>query len=694
LISFKPKYFIFFLIIYSNISAQSIFEYQNPFYTPESINSIQFVNQTGWAVGNNGLILKTSNGGQNFSQQSSSSKSNFNKVFILDSLTTYVLDDSARILKTSNSGNYWTQISAFNTPINDIHFINQNTGFLTSEFQIGITSNGGVNWSFVSPDNSSPYNFFDISFINALTGFVSALNLTTNYSYIFKTTNAGNNWSWYNTTIDAFEINKIYFLNSQTGWCAGSRFNYLYAMKTNNGGVNWAESYSLNNSLKPDNIYFADINTGYITTPLKIFKSTNGGSNWSTLITGGAFQSSYFLNSTSFYLADNYSRIFKTTNSGNSFDTLLGKQNSLLVKIQSIDGNKLWSSGLNSSNWKSTNGGVNWLFDTYSNSLNIKYASFTDVNTGIAVAGRGSVLKTTNFGVNWNSAFDYSGEVFSFSYLNSQIIWAFADQFIFKTTNGGLNWNSFGNQNIINKATFYDEQNGYGFNNGYLYKTSNSGVNWYQTSVETILDYSFINAQTGWTISGVDTTTVVRKTTNGGTNWTQLSVIYGYINSIKFINQSIGYLLSYNKLYRTTNGGNTWKFIPISNSLRIFSMDIIDPNTGWLCGDNSLIIKLINGSAIFVNSETEMNPGFQLYQNYPNPFNSSTSIRFTIKFQSHTSLKVYDIQGREVAVLVNQSLTPNTYSIKFNYENLPSGIYFYTLTTNAKTITKKLLLLK
>ncbi len=680
--------------MFSNISAQTIFEYQNPYYTPESINSIQFVSRTGWAVGNDGLILKTLNGGLNFAQQSSFSKANFKKVFILDSLTSYVLDDSSRIFKTLNGGNNWTLFSEFNSPINDIHFINQNSGFITSEFQIGITSNGGVNWSFVSPDNSSPYNFIEISFINAQTGYVSALNLTTNYSYIFKTINGGVNWTWYNTTVDAFEINNMHFLNSQTGWCAGSRFEYLYAMKTSNGGVNWTESYSLNNSLKPNNIYFSDINTGYITSPMKIFKSTNGGVNWSTIITGAAFQSSYFINGSSFYLADNYSRIFKTTNSGSTFDTLLGKQNSLLLKIQSIDANKLWSNGLNYSNWKSTNGGTNWVFDNTATALNIKHTEYADVNTGFAIAGRGSLYKTTNFGVNWNHLLDHSGEILSLNILNSRIVWAFADNSIFKTTNYGLNWTTFGNPNGINKAKFFDEQNGYGYNNSYLYKTSNSGVNWNQASVEIILDYSFINAQTGWTISGVDTTTVLRQTINGGLNWTQLSTINGNINSIKFVNQNIGYLLSYDKLYRTTNGGINWKFIPISKSLRIFSMDIIDPNTGWLCGDNSVIIKLINGSAIFVNSETELNPGFQLYQNYPNPFNSSTNISFTISVQSQTSLKVYDIQGREVAVLVNQSLTPNTYTIKFNYANLPSGIYFYTLTTDSKSITKKLLLLK
>ncbi|MCX6158134.1 MAG: YCF48-related protein [Ignavibacteriae bacterium] len=694
MISFNLKYLIILLIIYTDISAQNVFEYQNPYYSPESINSIKFVNQTGWAAGNNGLILNTTNGGLNFSQQYSPSKANFKKVFILDSLTSYTLDDSSRIYKTSNGGTDWIFNSSFNFLINDVYFLNQSTGFEAAETGIGITSNGGANWSFVSPDNSSVYNYFKVSFVNSQTGFVSALNLTNNYSYIFKTTNAGNNWTWYNTTIDAFEINSMCFLNPQTGWCAGSRFEYLYAMKTSNGGINWTESHSSVSSQKPDNIYFGDVNTGYITTPYRIIKSTNGGSNWFTHITGGEYQSSYFMNNSSYYLADNHSRIFKTTDAGNTFDTLLGKHNSSLLKIQSIDGNKLWSSGLNSYNWKTTNGGANWVFDNLSTLLNIHYTTFTDVNTGFALAGRGSVYKTTNFGNNWTSSFEYASEVFSFCYLNSQTLWAFADQSIFKTTNSGVNWITFTNPGNITKAVFFDEQNGFGSNSSYLFRTSNSGVNWTQSSQDLINDYSFINAQTGWTTSGADTMTVIRRTTNGGLNWTQLSVIVANINSIRFMNQSTGYLLAYDKLYRTTNGGITWKYVYISNSLRIFAMDLSDASTGWLCGDNSLIIKLVNGSAISVNNDNNVQSGFQLFQNYPNPFNSSTNIKFVIAKQSLTTLKIYNVQGREVAELTNGTLSPGTYTIRFNYANLPSGVYFYTLTTDSKSITKKLLLLK
>lgn len=80
--------------------------------------------------------------------------------------------------------------------------------------------------------------------------------------------------------------------------------------------------------------------------------------------------------------------------------------------------------------------------------------------------------------------------------------------------------------------------------------------------------------------------------------------------------------------------------------------------------------------------------------NYPNPFNPTTKISFAIPQDSYISLKVFDILGREVAVLVNRVFLAGRYELDFNASNLPSGTYIYSLRTDNKTITKKMLLVK
>jgi hypothetical protein len=104
-------------------------------------------------------------------------------------------------------------------------------------------------------------------------------------------------------------------------------------------------------------------------------------------------------------------------------------------------------------------------------------------------------------------------------------------------------------------------------------------------------------------------------------------------------------------------------------------------------------------------SEIEDNPNkdnmilqsFILRQNYPNPFNPSTSIRFTIPIgisNSMTSLKVYDILGKQVTTLVNDKLPEGEYEFTFDAATLSSGIYFYQLITGNNMLTKKMVLIK
>ncbi|NWG27485.1 MAG: T9SS type A sorting domain-containing protein [Ignavibacteriaceae bacterium] len=85
---------------------------------------------------------------------------------------------------------------------------------------------------------------------------------------------------------------------------------------------------------------------------------------------------------------------------------------------------------------------------------------------------------------------------------------------------------------------------------------------------------------------------------------------------------------------------------------------------------------------------------YSLSQNYPNPFNPTTTINYSIKTTGLVTLKVYDMLGVEVASLVNENQEAGNYSVTFNASELPSGIYFYTLTSGNFIVTKKLILLR
>jgi hypothetical protein len=109
--------------------------------------------------------------------------------------------------------------------------------------------------------------------------------------------------------------------------------------------------------------------------------------------------------------------------------------------------------------------------------------------------------------------------------------------------------------------------------------------------------------------------------------------------------------------------------------------------------DYSSVVSITFGQFSKTNAFVT-NYEYVLCQNYPNPFNPTTYINYSIKATGLVTLKVYDMLGTEVASLVNEIKEAGNYSVTFNAENLPSGIYFYTLTSGAFRETKKLNLLK
>lgn len=83
-----------------------------------------------------------------------------------------------------------------------------------------------------------------------------------------------------------------------------------------------------------------------------------------------------------------------------------------------------------------------------------------------------------------------------------------------------------------------------------------------------------------------------------------------------------------------------------------------------------------------------------MIQNYPNPFNPATTIKYSIPELSFVILKVYDVLGNEIAILVNEEKSMGIYVVEFDATNYNSGVYFYRLQTSNFTQTKKMSLMK
>jgi photosystem II stability/assembly factor-like uncharacterized protein len=391
-----------------------------------------------------------------------------------------------------------------------------------------------------------------------------------------------------------------------------------------------------------------------------------------------------------------FNSIFKTENGGQSWSEFI--RPSYCEVISMIDKDKIWFTNFESAEiWATTNGGNTWVLQFYNPELTqfMNYIEMFDSLNGVAMGDAPAndkpalFLRTTDGGENWISMNSdeliglLSGDLWrrvDFVNINVGYFYSTGDslQKLYKTTNGGNDWTVMADTFACRTIKFYDENLGiiYGAHLvdsvcvPQMYRTKDGGQNWeYINTVSSAfcMDIEFIPNRPSdvWLIAG-NRAFFSRDT---GNVWTaelyiqELDYYYGF-RDIVFADENTGWLLGItpdpvsNRLYRTTNGG-----------------------FGGL-----VEIKEDN----YINLPTE----YSLSQNYPNPFNSTTTINYSIESQGLVTLKVYDLLGVEVISLVIEEQEAGNYSVEFNATELPSGIYFYTLTSGNFMATKKLILLK
>ncbi len=135
-------------------------------------------------------------------------------------------------------------------------------------------------------------------------------------------------------------------------------------------------------------------------------------------------------------------------------------------------------------------------------------------------------------------------------------------------------------------------------------------------------------------------------------------------------------------------------FDEVENSV-VHSVYVDKLNNKWFGFSNGYIVKYTGDFPSGIDEENDIIVSdFKLDQNYPNPFNPSTTISYQIPQQEFVTIKVYDILGNEIVVLVNEEKPVGTFEIEFKASALPSGVYFYQLKAGEYIETKKMILLK
>ncbi len=246
-------------------------------------------NNTFYVTATTGTLVKTIDGGANFTVLTTNTQNNLNSVFFITPQIGWISGQGGTVLKTINAGTTWTaQNLNTQTFIYQVFFIDQNIGWAVGAGEkVFATTNGGTTWTPQTANLNGFYNFQDVNFINANEGWLIGNNGGTG-NVMFKTTNGGATWTNVYTNIGNPQ-NEIQFFDSNLGYSAFvSNTNSSTGIRTTtNGGTSWTVLPVPATNSNFNSIFFLNQNLGFSVGDagkiIKIQNSTGLNSQRSTI---------------------------------------------------------------------------------------------------------------------------------------------------------------------------------------------------------------------------------------------------------------------------------------------------------------------------------------------------------------------------------------------------------------------------
>ncbi len=683
-------------------------------------------NNIGWTVGFNGLIAKTTNGGELWFSQSNTSITNktLYGVWAIDANNVFVVGNDNTLIKSTDGGSTWTMLPAIFSSLTDyrrIFFLDNMNGYLVGErSSIAKTTDGGATWSIVNGPAGTVV-LWGVDFNSAGTIGVACGGS----GKVYRSTNSGSSWSEVSvitsTTVTFYSVE---FGSDDAVYLSGSRG---YLMKSTDAGATftYAGYRFVDQTLK--DVSFADNNNGYIvgtlgllarstdggltftqqsstwtgdineiSAPLAqvafaacddgmVLRTTNGGTTWdllnTALGTGVELLGIDFLTNTTGYVAGSNGKVVKTTDAGNTWIDVSIPTTSLLWDMDFVDQNIGWVVGTGEKIFGTKDGGVTWLEQYSGGGLGSYGVSFIDAMHGIVSGTGGNTYYTDDGGSTWNSAITPPGNtVWGIHYV--------------ETANGTLALTACAS--------------------GYVYKSEDGGRTWTlepRFTINTFSDVAFSDAANAWFVGNSG---IILKYTNPDNIPVELSSFTASLNGNDIIlnwttateTNNKGFEVERSRNQEIKNKNEEWERLLFlegnGTATQPTSYTYTDKNLKP--GSYRYRLKQIDfdGTTKYLELtdavKVEMPAEFSLGQNYPNPFNPATKITFTIPVKSIVTLKIFDALGSEVLTLVNGEYEPGYYEIEFSAAggvyNIASGIYFYKLTAGNFTDTKKMVVTK
>ncbi len=522
----------------------------------EQLYDVFFLNENeGWAVGNSGIVARTSNGGEDWDIL------NYN--------------------------------SSFNVLLKSVVFINSNLGFACGQYGVYKTTDGGLNW--VETYYNSTYSFNDITYTGSTLYAVGTKGSTV------RSVNLGDKWTLKLLATSTNE--KVRFINDSVGWVA-NWFNTFY---TNDAGKNWYALPTPNASAKQGAMFFTDENNGWVGNGEgQIHRTPSSGCSKVRANLGATTQSvcanSFILRTdtipvnypTYFWTPDNYTGAnLNVTSTGTykvKITNICGRSDSSAQTTVTLKPKPTVYAG------RDTGILVSQSFDMLaeSNGDQFVWSPSDDLDnknlltpryTPLAEGTFTKIITATNTTSTCSNTDTIKIDVFSYD--NLPYGW-----FRQKAPSTSPTYNEF-------LDIYFVGDTGYAITSTKLYTSPDGGQSWVlfvganiPTSPKKI---QFIDANNGYILGS----TSISKTTNGGTSWTSIALPAGSFNDMFFISTAAGWIVGEGGVIaKTTNSASTWVSTNLSNTeINIKAVHFETTSIGYACGSPDIFMKTADGGA-------------------------------------------------------------------------------------------------
>ena len=560
------RFLILFTLFLINSPAFGQWKWVHPGPQGNTIHKLVFAGTSnGWAAGENGTLIRTTNGGTSWSPLFSGSFENLLELDFADSLNG-ILCSGPDILVTNDGGRSWDLTYRFpGFTIDALKVLNTDTAFVGISNGIGKlywTSDGGQTWSELL--GNLPGAILDIDMRPAGNGILSGTG-----GMVMKTVNYGQTWTavTMNTTDDLFDAsmptNQNIFIASSSEIHISGNGGTSFSATPNPGGTLGSDLLSIDFGNASNGV--AGCRNGYV------FHTTNGGTSWNQNFTDSwvDVHAVDAASSTTFFAAGSGGALYKSSNTGTSWNNLGTRIADLpLYAVDAFNSTVVYTCGAGGTILKSTNGGAGWVAqNSNAGGEDLRGIRFSSSTTGLAVGTNGTIVRTTDGGTTWNFIFSNIGESLYGVDRNSAGNWyVCGDDAKLATSPNGNIWTDLptgftgSGYNFRLIQCFGTDTLVISTDQPYLLTSFDAGATWNLVGNGSSFESTsmhFRNSNVGYIGTSIGE---VYQTTDGGQTWNLLyqTLSSGPVDCIAFSDNNNGWFTTLNETYRTADGGQTW----------------------------------------------------------------------------------------------------------------------------------------